>query len=277
MRRETVSTYAAMRRHSGHMEIGTARLEYLWLGPPPEAAPTLVLLHEGLGCVAMWRDFPERLAAATGCGVLVYSRPGYGTSDAAPPPWPLTYMHEHADHALGAVLDHWGIDKAVLVGHSDGASIAAIYAGATRDPRLLALVLLAPHFFVEEISVRSIAEAAEAFGTTDLRARLQRYHGDNVDCAFWGWNRAWLDPGFRTWNIEEYLPKIEVPVLVIQGEDDEYGTRRQVEAAERLAGARVAMLADCGHAPFRDRPDATLTQAADFIAQMAGVQDPARR
>ncbi len=256
----------------GHIEIGGARLEYRMIGPRPDAAPTLLLLHEGLGAVSMWRDFPDRLAAATGCGVFVYSRAGYGGSDPVPLPRPLTYMHDEARDALPDLIDAVGVRSGLLVGHSDGASIATIYAGsdaADRD-RIRGLVLMAPHFFVEDISIESIAAAKTAYETTDLRTRLKRYHGDNVDCAFWGWNGAWLDPGFRAWDIREYLRRVNVPALVVQGRDDEYGTLDQVRAAEAECPAPVTVevLDDCSHAPFRDRPEATLAATAAFVRRL---------
>jgi pimeloyl-ACP methyl ester carboxylesterase len=240
------------------------RLESVWIGPGPDEAPTLVFLHEGLGCVSMWRDFPARVADATRCGALVYSRWGYGASDAVTLPRPLRYMHDEAA-TLEEIVVAQKIRDAILIGHSDGASIAIMAASL---PSVRALVLEAPHVFCEEISVKSIAAAHDAFTRGDLRARLARHHGDNVDGAFWGWNRAWLDPGFRAWNIEEYLPRVRVPTLVIQGEDDEYGTLAQIDAIERGAAARVEriVLSACGHAPHRDRPAETLAAITRFVS-----------
>ncbi|MCA9599489.1 MAG: alpha/beta hydrolase [Myxococcales bacterium] len=240
-------------------------LEAIWIGPPPEAAPTLVLLHEGLGSVSTWRDWPQELAAACECGVLVFSRWGYGRSEPAPYPRSLRYMHEEALRALPDVLAAAGVERGILLGHSDGGSIALIHAGSERRAACVqALVLLAPHVFVEDISVRSIAEAKVAYETGDLRLRLARHHAD-VDGAFYGWNRAWLDPEFRKWNIEEYLPRIELPVLAIQGDQDPYGTLAQIDAIERgVRGpfSRV-VLPGAGHAPQRDaRADVTRAIAA---------------
>jgi pimeloyl-ACP methyl ester carboxylesterase len=250
-------------RAAGH------RLEAVWLGPPPDAAPTVVLLHEGLGSVRGWRDFPERVAQATGLGVLVYSRWGYGRSDPVTPPRPLTYMHDEALLALPEVLEATGVRRAILLGHSDGGSIALIFAGSglAATATLLGLVLEAPHVFVEDVSVQSIAPAAEAYRTTDLRARLMRQHEGNVDGAFWGWNRAWLDPAFRAWNIEEYLPRVRVPSLVIQGAEDPYGTLAQVDAIESKSGGPVSrlVLPACGHSPHRDQPEATIEAVARFV------------
>src|SRR5215471_9251328 len=206
--------------------VGGLKIEAAWYGPQPDAAPTLVLLHEGLGCVGMWRDFPRRLAERSGYGVLVYSRPGYGRSDPVPLPRSLDYMHQEALEVLPAILTQAEIRKAILIGHSDGASIATIYAGSRQDFRIRGLVLIAPHFFVEDNSVRSIAAVKDAYESGDLRERLGKYHRD-VDAAFRGWNRAWLDPQFRNWRIDEYLPYIRVPILIVQGQDDEYGTAAQ--------------------------------------------------
>ncbi len=221
-----------------------------------------------------WRDFPARLVAATGMGVLVYSRWGYGKSDPVPVPRPLTYMHDEALASLPEVLDAAGVRRAILFGHSDGASIALIFAGSglPATHRVLGLALEAPHVFVEDVSVQSIAAAAEAYRTTDLRARLTRQHGDNVDGAFWGWNRAWLDPGFRAWNIEASLPGVEVPALVIQGEDDPYGTLAQVDSIATKSGGPVSrlVLPSCGHAPHRDQPEATIEAVARFVLALTG-------
>ncbi len=213
--------------------IAGRRIEAAWHGPAPDRAPTLVLLHEGLGCIAMWRDFPRLLAERTGYGVLAYSRPGYGKSDPVLLPRPLSYMHDEAREVLPAVLDQAGIRKTVLVGHSDGASIATIYAGSQQDFRVRGLALMAPHFFVEDISVRSIAEAKQAYETGGLRERLARYHAD-VEVAFRGWNDAWLDPKFREWRIDDELAHVRVPMLIIQGKDDQYGT----ETSSRWRSAR---------------------------------------
>jgi pimeloyl-ACP methyl ester carboxylesterase len=192
------------------------RLEAACWGPDAADAPTLVLLHEGLGCVALWRDVPARLAADTGCRVFAYSRFGYGRSAPVTLPRPMTYMHDEALEILPRVLDAAGIARAVLVGHSDGGSIAAILAGAARDPRIAGIVLIAAHFFVEDLNIASIARIRTEYETTELRARLARYHA-NVDNAFRGWNDAWLDPRFRDFDITEFLPNIAVPVLALPG------------------------------------------------------------
>lgn len=225
----------------------------------------------------MWRDFPVRLAQATGLGALVYSRGGYGGSDPVPLPRPLRFMHDEALQVLPEVLATTGVRAAVLVGHSDGGSIALIHAGSGGGGLVRALVLEAPHVFCEERSVRSIAAAAERFRQGDLRRALERHHGANVDVAFWGWNRAWLDPGFRDWNIEEYLPGVRVPVLVVQGEDDEYGTLRQLEAIEGGCASPVErlVLPACGHSPHREQEAPTLVAMSGFLRHV--LSGPASR
>jgi pimeloyl-ACP methyl ester carboxylesterase len=230
--------------------------------------PTLVFLHEGLGSLAMWRDFPAKLARATGAPAIVYSRYGYGGSDPLTAPREVRYMHEEALVTLPALRQKLGLDEVVLVGHSDGASIALIHAGSGAFP-VRALVLEAPHVFVEDISIAGIEAAREAYGTTDLPNRLARYHED-VESAFRGWNDIWLAPAFRAWNIEEYLPGVRCPVLAIQGEDDQYGTLAQLAAVERgVAGPfEKLVLANCGHSPHRDQEQAVLEAMAEFIARM---------
>jgi len=247
--------------------VGGLKVEAAWHGPRPDAAPTLVLLHEGLGCVGMWRDFPRRLAEQTGYGVLVYSRPGYGRSDPVRLPRSLGYMHQEALDVLPAILEQAEIRKAILIGHSDGASIATIYAGSRQDFRIRGLILIAPHFFVEEMGLREIEAAKAAYESGDLRRRLARYHGSNVDVAFWGWNRAWLDPGFRSWRIDDHLAYIRVPILLIQCQRDPYGTVAQIEAAERAATCpvEVVMLPGAGHSPQLEAADATLEAIAAFV------------
>lgn len=249
------------------VDAGGHRLEFLHIAGDA-GRPTLVFLHEGLGSVAMWRDFPAKLAQATGAPAIVYSRFGYGRSDPLTGPREVRYMHEEALGTLPALRQTLGLDDVVLVGHSDGASIALVHAGSGQWP-VRALVLEAPHVFVEYISVAGIEAAREAYAATDLRQRLARYH-DDVESAFRGWNDAWLDPAFRAWNIEEYLPGVRCPVLAIQGEDDQYGTLAQVAAIERGVGGpfEKLVLAKCGHSPHRDQEQAVLAAMTDFIARV---------
>ncbi|WP_420130595.1 alpha/beta fold hydrolase [Longimicrobium sp.] len=256
------------------LHVGGTRLECRWIGPAPDEAPTIVFLHEGLGSVSLWRDFPDALAEAAGCGALVYSRAGYGRSDSIALPRPVRFMHDEAE-VLRAVLAQSGIRESILLGHSDGASIALIAAGSAPPiPGLRALVLEAPHTFAEPCGLESIAKIADVYRTTNLRERLARHHGDNTDVAFWGWNCVWLDPDFRVWNIEDVLPGITVPALVIQGENDEYGSWKHVESIQRQSSGPVdtLLLPRCGHAPHAEQRDATLAAMSHFIRR---VLDPA--
>ena len=254
---------------SGFLAIGPHSLEYRMIGPRPDKAPTLVLLHEGLGCVGLWGDFPEKLQAATGCGVFVYSRAGYGQSSPVTLPRPLTYMHDEAREVLSKLLDAIGFQRGLLIGHSDGASISALYAGTHQDRRVGGLVLIAPHFFTEDMGIAAIVEARKAYETTDLRQKLARWHKD-PDNAFNGWNGAWLDPEFRNWDITEPLAYIRVPILIVQGEDDQYGTVAQIEAAERecYCPVDVALLPGARHSPQREAPEVTLKTISDFVARV---------
>jgi len=253
----------------GEVVADRKRLEAVAYGPPPDKAPTIVLLHEGLGCLARWRDFPQTLAAATGHGVFAYSRAGYGRSDAVNLPRPLDYMSREARFSLPALLEAIGLKRGILLGHSDGASIAAIYAGDRSDARIEGLILMAPHLFTEAMGLASIAEAAHAYETGDLRAKLAKYHA-HVDVAFRGWNDAWLDPGFRAWNIEDAVGRWRAPALLIQGADDQYGTLKQIRAIEArsLSPVTSLILKDCRHAPQVDQPEATLDAIVRFCAKV---------
>lgn len=244
-------------------------LETRWIGPGPGDAPTIVMLHEGLGSVKRWGDWPDRLAHATGCGVFLYSRAGYGWSDPVTIPRPLDYMEDEALRVLPKILAAIGFERGMLLGHSDGASIATIYAGGVEDFRIRGLALLAPHFFVEDLSVASVAKVRDQYRTGDLRDRLARYHGD-VDVAFRGWNDAWLDPKFRAWDIRDAVGYIRVPILIVQGSADEFGTRAQITAAEEEAycPVEVIWLEGVNHAPYLDAPDQTLAAAADFATTL---------
>jgi pimeloyl-ACP methyl ester carboxylesterase len=253
---------------SGFLELGAQRLEYRMIGPRPDAAPTLVLLHEGLGSVGLWGDFPDRLQTATGLGVFVYSRAGYGQSSSVKLPRPLSYMHDEARETLPRLLDAIGFQRGLLVGHSDGASIAAIYAGSHQDHRVSGLVLIAPHFIVEDVTIASIAEFRKAYDTTDLRARMSRWHAD-VDATAHGWSDVWLKGDFRKWDLTEFLAYIRVPMLIVQGEDDQYGTVRQIEIAQQecYCPVEVALLPNVKHSPPREALEATLKAIADFVAR----------
>jgi pimeloyl-ACP methyl ester carboxylesterase len=265
-----VKPFAWIEGVAGTVVAAGKRLEAIAYGPAPGSAPTIVMLHEGLGCVALWRDFPEKVAAATGRGVFAYSRAGYGRSDPVNLPRPLDYMSQEASLSLPQVLDAIGFRRGVLLGHSDGASIAAIYAGEHADARVEGLVLMAPHVFAEAPGLASIAEAKEAYTRGDLRARLRRYH-IHVDSAFYGWNGAWLDPKFKAWNIESSVAGWRVPALLIQGADDQYGTIAQIRAIEKRSPAPVQslILDDCRHSPHVDRPQATLDAIAAFCRRLS--------
>ena len=255
---------------SGFLTIDSAELEYRLIGPQPSDAPCIVLLHEGLGSVGLWGDFPDKLQAATGASVFAYSRAGYGASTSVTLPRRLDYMQREALDVLPKLLATIGFQRGLLIGHSDGASIAAIYAGGHQDHRLDGIVLIAPHVIVEDVSVRSIAAIKTAYETTELRTKLARWHED-VDNAFYGWNGAWLDPAFRRWDITDYLAYIRVPVAVIQGVDDQYGTARQVEIIQEecYCPVEVTMLPNTGHSPHREAPEATLRIVAEFATAIS--------
>lgn len=242
------------------------RLEYRWVGAAASATPPLVFLHEGLGSIAMWRDFPERLCGEHGLRGLVFSRYGYGHSTPKPPDehWTPAFMHAQAHEVLPLLFAQLQIERPWLFGHSDGGSIALLHA-AKFD--VAGIVVVAPHIFVEDVSIASIELARDTYETTDLRERLARYHAD-PDSAFRGWNDIWLNPAFRGWNIEAELTTIRCPVLAVQGEDDEYGTLAQIRGIQaRLPKTRLLTIPKCGHSPHRDRPDLLATEAARFILE----------
>ena len=259
------------------IDVGGHRIEYVRLlsAHPRAGAPAIVFLHEGLGSLSMWRDFPQQVADVTGCAAIVYSRLGYGRSDPITGKRSVRYMHDEALLSLPALLDALDVEAPIVSGHSDGASIALIHAGGTRRD-VTALVLMAPHVMVEDISVASIAQAKVAYETTQLREKLGKYHA-NVDSAFRGWNDIWLDPAFRAWNIEEYLPGIRCPILAIQGEDDEYGTMEQVERIARACrDVDLVKLADCRHSPHRDQPAAVLNAVGEFVQRVLDAREIVR-
>lgn len=254
---------------SGTLSIGDAQLEYRMIGPMPHEAPTIVMLHEGLGSAGLWGDFPDKLQAATGAGVFVYSRAGYGASTPVQLPRPLNFMDVEALDVLPKVLDAIGFRRGLLLGHSDGASIATIYAGGVQDHRVRGLMLIAPHFIVEDISLKSIAEIKQVYATTDLKSKLARWHKD-ADNAFHGWNDVWLDPKFRDWDISDALAYVRVPIEIIQGVDDQYGTVRQIEIAqaECYCPVDVAIIPKAAHSPHREAPEPTLKAVAEFANRL---------
>jgi pimeloyl-ACP methyl ester carboxylesterase len=256
----------------------TSRVEIGWdqrrigieyrLIPGPAAAPLLVFLHEGLGSVSMWRDFPDRLCRTLGCRALVYSRPGYGRSSPHTGPLRPDFMHRQASEVLPALLDALCIDEPIVpLGHSDGGSIALLFA-AHHPARVQSLVVMAPHILVEQVSIRSIAQAREAWASTDLRQRLARHH-DDVEGVFRGWNDIWLHPDFAAWNIEDEIGAIRAPTLAIQGLDDEYGTLEQIRGiARRVPGTTLLELAACRHSPHRDQPEAVIEAVGKHLASL---------
>ncbi|UWR13114.1 alpha/beta hydrolase [Sulfitobacter mediterraneus] len=249
-------------------------LEYGCWGPAPHKAPTLVLLHEGLGSVAQWKDVPAQLAERTGFGVFAYSRAGYGGSDPVSLPRPLDFQTREAEDVLGAVLDAAGIEHCVLMGHSDGATIAAIYAGSVSDMRVRGLVLIAPHFFTEPAGLDAIRAAGEAFEDGDLKQRLGKYH-TNVEVAFKGWHDVWTDPAFAKWNVGDAIDHWRIPVLAIQGRDDPYGTLAQIQEIEDriYSPLDTLILDDCGHAPHLEKPQETLAEIAEFCVRLRRLEE----
>ena len=250
------------------------RIEHRWIAPERTDRPLLVFLHEGLGSVSMWRDFPQRLCEAANLRGLVYSRPGYGRSTprAADEHWAPDFMHRQAHEVLPALLEALGVDTAEdppwLFGHSDGGSIALLHA-ARWPTRVAGAIVLAPHILVEDLSIASIAQARTAYETTDLRQRLARHH-DDPDSAFRGWNDIWLHPDFRAWNIERELAPITCPLLAVQGLDDEYGTLEQIRGiARRLPQTQLLELPNCGHSPHKDQPATLIAAVCQFMRHHA--------
>jgi len=248
--------------------VTSRQIEYRMI-PGDHAQPALVFLHEGLGSVALWRDFPDKLAGRLGARALIYSRFGYGQSDGLLAPRTPRFMHEEALDVLPALLNQFHIERPLLVGHSDGASIALIHAAASGRP-VAGLVLMAPHVFVEPETVASIARIRDTYRATDLRARLAKYHA-HVDDAFLGWADTWLRPEFLKWSIEDLVANVSRPMLLVQGRDDEYGTLAQLDRITARAQAPVLRLVldRCGHAPQRDQEAAVLDAIADFARGLA--------
>lgn len=259
--------------HPVTLEVAGAKLNGRCWGPSPDEAPTIVLLHEGLGSVELWRDFPAKLQKATGFGVFAYDRRGYGRSSSYPAPWSIDYMRDEAVDVLPHVLDAIGFRRGVLLGHSDGGSIATLYLGNVQDHRVRGLILIAPHFFTEDFGLAAIAQARDAYDKGNLREKLARYH-DHVDDAFNGWNRGWLTPEFREWNIEYAIDEVRVPVLGIQGRDDQYGTMAHMEALEARTYSPCEILAvpDCGHAPHAEKPEVVLPVIVDFLNRLERLE-----
>lgn len=256
-----------------NLTLGTRSLEFAWFGDvETKIADTtvLVFLHQGLGCLELWRDYPDRLARITGLPCFVYSRFGYGGSSSCEIPRPISYMHEEGIDILPELLSIVGIRRHILIGHSDGASISIAYAGGTQAKGLLGAVLEAPHVFTETINVRSVKSALKDYENGDLKRRLEKYHGSNADSAVRGWSSAWLNKEFSSWSLEEYLPNIKIPLLIIQGDEDKYGTKAQPDTIARLCGgqSRVLILPKCGHSPHQECPEITLRSTGEFIRRV---------
>lgn len=258
------------------IDIAGGPVEYVRLadGARGDTRPTLVFLHEGLGSLELWRGFPRQVCATTGRRGVVFSRHGYGRSASIRAPREPDYMHHEALVVLPKLIDGLGLQRPVLIGHSDGASIALIYAGAD-PPAVSGLVLLAPHVFVEDRSIEGIKSARLTFLSSNLRERMATYHAD-PDATFWGWNGVWLSPAFRGWNIESYLGSIQCPVLVVQGLDDEFGTAAQVDAIERGVNSSVrrVMLPGSRHSPHLDRPEETIAAVVNFVQELDRADRP---
>jgi len=259
---------------NGVVSVAGHDLDYACWGPAPGDAPTLVMLHEGLGSVGLWRDWPAALAEATGMGVLAYSRAGYGRSSSVPLPRPLDYMTREAEDVVAPLLDAAGVRRAVLLGHSDGATIAAIYAGSVSDMRVRCLVLIAPHFFAEAEGLEAIRAAKAAYESGDLKERLARHH-DHPDVAFYGWHDAWTDPGFADWNVADAIDHWRIPAMVVQGAGDAYGTLAQVtEVQDRAYSPVEALIVDgAGHAPHQDAPEIVTPAVAAFCETLMALED----
>ncbi len=253
------------------LEVCGQRLEYVDFAARRADRPPLLFLHEGLGSVQQWRDFPERVAAVTGCRSVVYSRLGFGRSSPRRQPYTPRFMHEEALEVVPRVRDLLGLSNPALIGHSTGASMALIHAGAGRWP-VAGVVAMAPIAFIEESNLASICKARDLYRNSEFKSRLARYH-DDVDSVFWGWNDTWLDPAFRHWSLEADLPAIACPILAIRGEHDEYVTPAQVDRivqqALRAGPIEHLELAHCGHAPHRDQPEAVIEAIDRFVDRLA--------
>ena len=259
---ELVSDFLGIKDHT---------LEIQWINPQISGRPTLIFLHEGLGSLGLWKDFPRLLCQMCRCPGFIYSRLGYGESDPCILPRKINYLHKEALDVLPRVLEAADIRDHILIGHSDGGSIGLIYAGSPCSTRLKGLITEASHVFVEPVTVKSIQEAREAYLIGGLREKLDRHHGKNTDTAFWGWNDIWLHPNFIHWNIEKYLKKIQVPVMAIQGRQDPYGTLSQITALSgQIRDCRTRIIENCGHAPHMEQKEHVLKLMAGFIEDLTG-------
>lgn len=256
--------------------IADKRIEYRVIGKLEAQQPVLVFLHEGLGCAARWRDFPDRLCYHTNCAGLIFSRVGYGGSDPCDLPRPLDYMEREAREYLPQLLSHFGIRKFILIGHSDGASISLIYAGLPVVTKPVAVIVMAPHVFCEQVSIEGAEAAKRTYEEQGLFEKLEKFHGINTECAFRGWNDAWLDPAFKSWNIEKFLPSIECPLLAIQGHQDAYGTLAQIDVIEAAVSGPFdkLILDECGHSPWQEQSAQVLSHSVAFISKSMPMETP---
>jgi len=251
------------------LKLNSKRIEIQWHGKGEKNRPTLIFLHEGLGCTRMWKDFPEKLSQKTGCPALIYSRFGYGSSDPCPLPWKINFMHNQALRILPDLIKKTGIKTYILVGHSDGGSIGIIFSGNPYIKGLKGLITQAAHVFCEQKTVDCIQQAKINYEHKDLKQRLEKYHGKNTDNAFRGWNDIWLAPSFINWNIEKYLNRINIPMLAIQGKEDQYGTIKQIESIKSLVkNVKTYMIDDCNHSPHLEQQEIVLNIMTRFIHQI---------
>jgi len=258
-----------------YLVVKEQKIEVQWHCLGMDKNPTLIFLHEGLGCVDLWKDIPLKLSRMTQCNSFVYSRLGYGKSDGCKLPKKINFMHWEALRFLPAVLDAAGIKDHIIIGHSDGGSMGIIYGGSPHSVHLKGLITEAAHVFCEPLSVDSIAKAKNNFLNHDLKNKLEKYHGQNIDTAFWGWNDIWLSPGFINWNIEKFLKHIKVPALAIQGRQDQYGTLEQVRAIKTgIKNCDIQIIDDCGHSPHNQQQKTVLELMAGFIRKL--VAKPAQ-
>ncbi len=255
--------------------VHNQRIEVEWHCLGDSSKPTLVFLHEGLGCISLWKEFPSTLSQMTQCNAFVFSRPGYGKSDPCILPRKINFMHTQAINFLPAVLKAAGIRDHIIIGHSDGGSIGIVYAGSPHAPHLKGLITMAAHVFCEAITLDSIREAKNQYQHHELKNKLEKYHGPNTETAFWGWNKAWLHPRFIHWNIQKYLTRIKVPMLAVQGRQDQYGTPAQLAAiASSVKDCETHLIENCRHAPHQDQKKTVLALMAGFIQKV--LVNPAR-
>jgi len=248
------------------LKIGAKRIEIKWHGQEHKDHPTLIFLHEGLGCTQMWKDFPKKVSQVTQCPVLVFSRLGYGFSDPCPTPWKINFMHKEALTILPEVIKEAHIKEYLIVGHSDGASIGIIFSGSPYASGLKGLITEAAHVFCEPVTVSCIQQAKIEYEHHSLYQALKKYHGKNTENAFRGWNDVWLNKNFINWNIEKYLKRINVPVLAIQGKNDQYGTIKQIESIKRhVKSVETCLISDCRHAPHFEQPQISLDLITRFV------------